>query len=215
MSDLVMETRDLSDFSQVSLSGVGHLMIEPGDQESVRVEAKAELLPDIVTKVKGGRLDIRLESRAGSRHWFDSIGPINYYVTVKNLDTISVSGAGKVTGSRLCADHMDLRISGAAKAKLDLTVAELDTRISGAGNLRLAGKATRQELTISGAGKYSAQELSSREGTITISGSGKSTVDVSERLDVRISGCGRVEWLGDPEISKRISGVGKICRYQG
>ncbi len=215
MSDLVTETRDLGNFSQISLGGIGHLVIEPGDHESVTVEAQADLLPQIVTEVSDGRLDIRLKSRFIDRRWFNSIGPINYYVTVKDLDAISVSGAAKVTGSRLCAEHMDLHISGAAKAKLDLTVSELDTRISGAGKLVLAGDAGRQELTISGAGKYQAKELASREAQITISGTGKSTVDVSERLDVTISGCGKVEWLGEPTIRKRVSGVGKVCRYTG
>jgi hypothetical protein len=215
MNDLVTETRDLSDFHQVSLSGIGHLIIEPGDHESVKVEAQADLLPRIITEVKGGRLNIRLKSRAVNGRWFNSVGPINYHVTVKHLDAISVSGAGKVTGSNLCSEHLDLSISGAAKAKLDLTVTELDTRISGARKLFLAGKAGRQELTISGAGKYLAKELASREALITISGTGKSTVDVSERLDVTISGCGKVEWLGDPEISEKVSGIGKVCRYRG
>ena len=215
MTNTMVETRDLSDFSRISLSGVGNLMIEPGDRASVSVEAPADLLPDIITDVKDGWLDLRLRPAAGNRRWANSADSITYHVTVTDLDAISVSGAGKVTGSRLCADRLDLRISGAAKAKLDVTVTELDTRISGAGKLWLAGKADRQGLTISGAGKYSAQELSSREGKILISGSGKSTVNVSERLDVGISGCGRVEWLGDPEITKRISGVGKICRHQG
>jgi hypothetical protein len=136
-------------------------------------------------------------------------------VTVKELDAISVSGAGKVTGSHLCAEHMDLAISGAARAKLGLNVTELDTKISGAGKLVLAGDAGRQELTISGAGEYMARELTSRNAHITISGTGKSTVDVSEQLDVTISGCGKVEWLGEPKVSKKVSGIGKVCRYTG
>lgn len=209
MSNLVTETRDLSDFNRISLSGVGNLFIEPGDLESVRVEAESDLLPNIVTKVQDGKLDIRLKRRT-FMPLLRSMGSINYYVTVKELNALEVSGAGRVTGSRLCADRLDLCISGAGKIKLDITVTELDTRISGAGNLRLAGEAARQSLTISGAGNYSASELSSKEGRISISGSGKSTVQASDRLDVRISGAGKVEYMGDPEISKRISGVGKV-----
>lgn len=215
MHDLVTETRELNDFNQISLGGIGHLVIEPGDRESVTVEARADLLPHIVTKVRNGRLEIRLKSRSIVRRHLNSIGPVNYYVTVKELDAISVSGAGKVTGSRLCAEHMDLAISGAARAKLGLNVTELDTKISGAGKLVLAGDAGRQELTISGAGKYMAKELTSRKALITISGTGTSTVDVSEQLDVTISGCGKVEWLGEPKVNKKVSGIGKVCRYTG
>ncbi len=209
MSNLVTETRDLSDFNRISLRGVGNLFIEPGDQESFRVEAGSDVLPYIVTKVQDGKLDIRLKRRI-FMPLLRSMGSINYYVTVKELNALEVSGAGKVTGSRLCADRLDLRISGAGKVKLDIIVTELDTRISGAGNLCLAGEAVRQSLAISGAGNYSASELSSKEGRISISGSGKSTVQASDRLDVRISGAGKVAYMGDPEISKRISGAGKV-----
>jgi hypothetical protein len=195
------------------MSGVGSLVIEPGDHESVIVETEANMLPRVITTVKDGTLNI------GIKRWAllpfpRPVEPINFHVTVKKLDAIRISGAGKVTGSRLYADHMDLCISGAAEAKLDITVDELETRISGAGALRLAGEAARQALTISGAGKYHASELSSREGLITISGAGQSTVDVREKLDVTISGCGKVVYHGDPELWKRISGVGKVSRCQ-
>jgi hypothetical protein len=32
---------------------------------------------------------------------------------------------------------------------------------------------------------------------------------------VQISGCGTVRYLGEPELAKRVSGVGKIGPYQG
>jgi hypothetical protein len=211
MGNVITETRDLSGFDRISLGGVGHLVVEPGDQESFKVEAESDLLPYIITRVRDGRLEIGLKHRI-SRPLLGSTGPINYYVTVKELNGIEVSGAGKVTGSRLCADHMDLFISGAGKAKLDMTVTELDTNISGAGSLRLAGEAVRQALNISGAGKYLASELSSKEGSVVISGTGKSTMNVSDRLDVKISGCGHVTYAGNPEISKRVSGCGKVSK---
>jgi hypothetical protein len=209
MSQLVSEKRDLSGFSRISLSDIGHLMIEPGDQESVIVETEVDTLPWIITKVNDGTLRIRLKRRA---FWplFRPVGKINYYVTVKELDGVHVSGAGTVTGSRLCAEHMDLHISGTAKARLEVAVDELDSSISGAGSLRLAGEATRQKLTISGAGKYLAKELSSREGLITISGTGVAAVDVQDKLDVTIGGCGHVEYRGDPEFREQISGVGRV-----
>jgi hypothetical protein len=214
MTSTVTEDRGLTGFNRILLGGVGHLTLEPGDQESVRVEASPDLLPYVRTEVKEGKLHIRLKNR-----WLGpqlvSTEPINYYVTFRELNGIEVSGAGKVTGSRLVADHLDLSISGAGKAKLEVTVGELKTRISGAGSLRLSGQAARQELTISGAGKYSAAELSSQEGRVAISGAGKSTVNVSDKLAVQISGCGSVRYLGEPELEKSVSGVGKVSPYQG
>lgn len=214
MSTTVTEERELAGFNRISLGGVGHLMLEPGDRESVSVEASPDILPYVGTEVKEGKLRIWLKSRGIGRQ-FGSMGPLNYHVTFRELNGVEVSGAGKVTGSGLVADHLDLSISGAGKAKLEVTTTELETRISGAGRLRLAGKADRQELIISGAGKYSAAELSGQEGRVTISGAGDGTVNVSEKLEVRISGCGSVRYLGEPDVKKSVSGVGTVSPYRG
>lgn len=214
MSELVSEMRQVSGFDRIVMRGVGNLVIEPGDQESLRVEADSSVLSDIVTRVKGGKLHIKVKP-SGFINRFLSTGPINYYVTVRELKSIEVSGAGKVTGSRLCSDRFGLHISGAAKATLDLTVEELETRISGAGDVRVAGRADKQDVVISGSGKYSSRELSSEEGRVVVSGAGKSTVNVSEQLDVKISGTGKVSYLGNPRVRQSISGVGRVSRIAG
>lgn len=196
------------------MRGVGNLVIEPGDQESLRVEADSRALSDIVTEVKDGKLDLRIKS-SGFLNRFGFEGPLNYYVTVRELKSLEVSGSGKVSGSRLCADHLDLHVSGAAKAALDLNVGELDARISGAGDIRVSGRANKQEIVISGSGRYSSRELSSEECRVLVSGAGKSTVNVRERLDVQVSGTGRVSFLGNPRVGQSISGVGRVCRITG
>jgi hypothetical protein len=208
------EDRELTGFNRISLGGAGHLTLEPGDRESVRVEARPDVLPYVGTEVKRGKLRLWLKNGVPGLG-FRSTGPIKYTVTFRELNGIELSGAGEVAGSGLVADHLDLAVSGAGEAKLAMTVTELKTRISGSGSLRLSGEAGRQELTISGAGKCSAAELSGQEGRVAISGAGKCTLNVGERLEVRISGCGSVQYLGAPKLFKSISGVGKVSPYRG
>lgn len=211
MSDRESELREVSGFNRISLAGVGNLIIEPGDRESLRIEAEPDVLPRIITQAKGGKLTIRLK-RSGlpllSRH----SKSIDYYVTVRELEAIDVSGSGTVRGSRLCSDRLRLAVSGSAKVDLDLLVADLRTKVSGAARIRLAGRADRQELVVSGSGEYCAGELVSDECVVAISGSAKGTVNVNERLEARISGSGRVSYVGDPAVDQRVSGVGRVNR---
>jgi len=209
VTNQVSENRDVSGFDRVSLAGTGHLTIEPGDRESLRIKADAEVMADITTAVRDGELTIG-RKWGGLRSVFGSSRSPNFFLTVKELNAIAVSGAGTVVGSRLCADHMDLRVSGAANLKLDMTVTELSTKVSGSGNLSLSGDTEKQKLAVSGAGKYAASELRSRECVVRISGSGAGTVNVSEQLDVKISGVGKVSYIGNPEVRQRISGVGSV-----
>lgn len=209
MTNRVSENRDVSGFDRVSLAGTGHLTIEPGDRESLRIEADSEVMADITTTVRDGKLTIG-RKWGGFRSVLGSSRSPSFFLTVKELNAIAVAGAGTVTGSGLCADHLDLRVSGAADMNLDLTVTELSTKVAGSGKLRLSGDAERQELVISGSAKYVAGELRSRECVVRIAGSGSGTVNVGELLDVKISGVGKVSYIGSPELRQRISGVGRV-----
>lgn len=213
MTNLVTEDREVSDFRRVRLGGFGSLTITPGDQEALQVETDAKLLPRITTEVREGTLVLKVNSGwLGLRHARDT--PVRYRLTVKELEGIQVSGAGKVQASNLVAEHFDLGISGAGKAQLELATQALATQISGSGKIVISGKADRQVVNISGAGRYAADELSSQQCSFTISGAGKGRVNVSEQLDVTISGAGKVEHRGDPVVRTRLSGVGKVTRIE-
>ncbi len=209
MTNRVSENRDVSGFDRISLAGTGHLTIEPGDRESLRIEADSEVMADITAAVRDGELTIG-RKWGGLRSVFGSSRSPSFFLTVKELNAIAVAGAGTVIGSRLCADHLDLRVSGAAKMELDMTVTELTTKVAGSGKLRLSGHAEKQKLVVSGTAKYGAGELRSRECVVRISGSGSGTVNVSEQLDVKIGGVGKVSYIGNPEVRQRISGVGSV-----
>jgi hypothetical protein len=159
--------------------------------------------------VRDGKLTIG-RRWGGLRSVFGSSRSPSFFLTVKELNAIAVAGAGTVTGLGLCADHLDLQVSGAADMELDLTVTELSTKVTGSGKLRLSGDAKKQKLVVSGIAKYVAGELCSRECVVRIAGSGSGTVNVSEQLDVKISGVGKVSYIGSPELRQRISGVGSV-----
>lgn len=209
MTNRMSENRDVAGFDRVSLTGTGHLTIEPGDRESLRIEADSEMMADITTTVRDGKLTIG-RRWGGLRSVFGSSRSPSFFLTVKELNAIAVAGAGKVTGSGLCADHLDLHVSGAADMDLDLRVTELITKVAGSGKLRLSGHAEKQKLVVSGTARYLAGELRSRECVVRIAGSGSGTVNVSEQLDVKIGGVGKVSYIGNPEVRQRISGVGSV-----
>ena len=50
----VTETRDVENFQEVALEGVGTLVIEQGDRESLTIEAEEQVLRKIATEVRAG-----------------------------------------------------------------------------------------------------------------------------------------------------------------
>ncbi|UCH61193.1 MAG: DUF2807 domain-containing protein [Anaerolineales bacterium] len=205
---LVTEERSVSSFNSLELSSVGRLVIELGDQESLRVEAEENLLEYIETEVRGRTLQI------GSRRGVSLIPTesINFYLTVVSLDSIMISGLGDVLAPDLQAETFSIDISGGGNLNLDsLDADRLRVGISGLGSLDIDGGQVRdQDIEISGAGDYNAGQLESRTAEVDISGLGSATLRVSDHLEANISGSGSVSYYGNPRVDENISGIGRV-----
>ena len=76
--------------------------------------------------------------------------------------------------------------------------------------MTLAGTVDSQAVTISGTGDYNGEDLQSATAEVTIDAAGDAVLRVSDRLDATVSGVGSVEYIGDPHVTKDISGVGSV-----
>jgi hypothetical protein len=186
------ESRMVSDFTGIEVSGSAKLIIEQSETEALTVTTDDNLQQYVTAEVKDSKL------RLGTKPSM-SLSPsdrITYKVLVKNLTVLGASGDVVVQAGGLRTDS--------------ITVA-----ISGSGDIRISGDATEQKIAISGSANYDAEDLHSKDATLSISGSGKAVLAVSDRLDVMVSGSGDVEYIGTPQITQSISGSGSVRRRQG
>jgi hypothetical protein len=209
---VISEEREIGNATSVDLQGFGSVHIERGERASLRIEAEDNLLRYIEIEVREGTLEIR--HRRGTR--LVNTMPIDYFVTVRALDGVSVSGAGNVDVAGFQAERFKVRLSGAGNVQIEeLKAGALEVTISGAGGMAVeGGEVQSQEIVISGAGDYNAQGMDSGECTVRLSGMGSATVRVRDRLDVTISGAGSVRYVGDPEVEQQVSGVGRVQRIE-
>lgn len=124
---IIRESRSVSGFQRVSLSGAGHLFINQGDEESLEIECDDNILSYIKTRVNGGTLEIGPEKVS-----LDPSKPITYRLSLKNLQALTT-------------------ISGSGDAGVWAT-AKLDVTISGSGTLSYYGSPAVSS-SISGSGK--------------------------------------------------------------
>lgn len=207
--NVIEETRDVRDFSRVRLAGFGRLHIERGETESLRIEAEDNFMQYITTEVKGEELDIRWQKNIV----VTNNKPINFYLTVKSLDTITLDGAGDIEAPDMRAETFTVNANGAGN--FDLLDLEADTfvvTLSGAGNVMVTGEVTAQTVEINGLGRYQARDLTSEKAKIEINAAGSATMRVSTDLDATINGAGSIDYYGNPTVSQRVNGVGRISR---
>ena len=204
------ETRDVSNFNEVSISSAFVVEISVGNTEALEIEADDRYMDDIITEVRNGRLTIKLRDSRDTRRMKDSP---RAYLTVKSIDYLGVSGAVKLTTfDKLTSDRFELNVSGASVAKIEIECDDLRVEASGASELVMDGKAKTQTVRASGATSYAAYNLESEYADIRMSGAGSARVTVSEELDVRLSGASDVRYKGNPSVDSNTSGASSVRR---
>lgn len=213
------ETRQVSGFERVLIRGntcSAQLFISQGEQEGLTIEAPPEYLDRLHSQVKDGKLTVRLRG-----NWLQELEDalatclnrphIIYYLKVRKLTSLEVQCAYRVHATRIETPHLRLRLNGAGDLKLDWLSAEsLEVHHSGTGTLRISGQVEQQSVVLDGVGSYLALGLESRRARLRLSGAGLARVRVSEELDARLRGVGALEYSGQPRVSQRISGSGRV-----
>ena len=204
--NLTNETKDVNGVKQVSLDGMGTIVLKQGNEESLTIEAEDNIMPHIQSKVEGDKLSISYDTNTPT-----PTKDIKFYLTVKDINSIIISGAGMIESEGFKTKAMSISMDGAGNGDLaGLTLKKLTVNIAGAGKMMLAGKCTEQTITISGAGNYDAKDLVTETTTINIDGAGKGTVNVKKVLNAIISGAGSLNYLGSPQVNQQVSGGGSV-----
>lgn len=207
---LAEETRPISGVTVVELSMPGTLHIEIGAAESLRVSAEDNLLAYIETNARGGELAIRTTPNVDLR----PRKPIDYYLTLKALDSLSVTSAGDVEAPDLQATHFSVTLSSSGSVSVNSLKAEtLGVEITSSGNLViLGGEVQRQEIRISSSGEYMARDVPSSEAEVTLSSSGSATVRVLDSIRANLSSSGNLYYLGSPQLDIQTSSSGQAVQ---
>ena len=231
---VISQERAISNVTGVNLMTIGNVQITLGDREELRIEAEDNLLPYLETNVFDGQLDIR----NGDGVWLRPTRPINFFVTVKSLDSLALSGSGNIEAPDLTADHFRARLSGHGDIRLGkLNARRAKMGLSGSGNLYVAGsQAEQQDITLSGHGSLHLDRMDAKDVDVRISGSADMTVGEgqvktqritvsgvgnynapgvqSDTTEARITGSGSVNVRVRDRLEARITGVGSV-HYAG
>ncbi|MCB9284555.1 MAG: DUF2807 domain-containing protein [Lewinellaceae bacterium] len=210
--DGLITTKVLSipEFTGIALEEAADVVITQGPVQEVKATGHANIIDRLRDKVVGGTWQIDLGKGCFSDY------DLTLYITVPNIEDISISGAGTVTVNDFTEQSdLSLDISGAGNLELhQFEGAEsLSIHISGLGGITGNGafpSLKKLDMNISGSGNYDGYPIETEDCRIDISGSGNCKVSVIDHLDVSISGTGKVYYKGNPTINQQISGLGSL-----
>jgi len=210
--NLQKETRKTGTYTAISVAGSMHVEVIYGNSNSIEVEADENLLPYIITEVKGNELVIKTKNftSINSRH------KMTVYATVTRVNSLHLSGSGSITGEGNFSNDgkTDIRISGSGHVRMSFSQAgSLYVAISGSGNIKLDGSASTVDASISGSGNADCTGVVCTDASARISGSGNVRIFANRSINASLTGSGNVYYSGPAtDVRQRTSGSGKIIK---
>ncbi len=204
---VLSETREVPIHRNLSVSIPADVYIYQSQERDLTIEAQGNILDAIETYVSGSELRIGLENGAG----LGNHEPIKIYISSAMFNTIRLSGSVNLySETQIVTDEFDISISGSGNVDVAVVANDVKASISGSGKMWIEGTTLNEEFTVSGSGDIYSFGLLSETSDISISGSGKAEVKVTEYLNAHISGSGSVYFKGYPEVDSHVSGSGNV-----
>jgi hypothetical protein len=222
----VTENREISGVSSISLQSSANLNITQGESYTCSISGQRNILDNLKFKHDGNKLTI-FEEECVDGHAEVIINitlPVLNMVRLEGSGNIQVAGAFDIpsfeaglSGSgninikdALVATNLVTKISGSGNINMNGSFKKAETGISGSGNISISGKCAGNNIHITGSGKLHAFDFSTQTTNVHTSGSGNLEINASHALDINILGSGNIWYKGDPEITKKITGSGRV-----
>ncbi|MFW6370319.1 MAG: head GIN domain-containing protein [Bacteroidota bacterium] len=206
------QQRNVKGFHAVEASTGIDVYISMGDKEEVTVEAKDDVINDVITEVKNGTLHLYVKNRQGFNlfNW-RNYSSVKIYVTAAELNRIKASAGAEVRSeTTLTGETMDMNASSGSIVKTDLVYKNLEAGASSGAQLKLSGRTKNFEVSTSSGGIINAGDLKAEYCKARASSGGNMSVFTTSEISANASSGGSIRYSGNPEtknINKSSGGL--------
>ena len=193
---MVTRSYDVSGFTGIDAGATFSVEIVPSSGYEVKVTTNENILPYVEVQVTGDTLGLGLKPG----YSFTNLD-LEVRVALPVLESVKLTGASsaKLAGEWK-ADRFAADVSGASRAEGSMVAERVDLDLSGSSRIRLDGSAARLEVDSSGASNLELGGFVAKDASVSLGGASKCVVDVTGKLDARLSGASRLEYGGSPVL---------------
>ncbi len=206
---VITQTRNVQDFTAITLNYPASVLIRQGAAESLRIEAEDNVAAALRTQVVDNVLQIdtlhdHLDFVAPTR-------PVKITITVKDLSELDFNSAGDITVEGLHTAALHTTLDGAGSIRLqDVQLETLDARLHGLGSLEASGTAQTLDVRVDGMGSFNGDKLRSQTATVSLNGLGSAQVWADGHLTAYVNGLGSVNYSGKADVEQAVNGLGSV-----
>lgn len=195
-------------FDKVEVEGWMDIEIVKGNVFNIQKNGEDHIIDNIETEISGSVLLIKLNDR------FINIGnKPKIIITMPYLTEIKLSGANECKIDDFSGKSINIELSGASSAILNLNYENADIDLSGVSKIDISGKISKISYNCAGAASINSQNLVAESVNIDIAGASQIVVGKTNSIVGDASGACKIEYTGKPFYDVKTSGLCKVKHY--
>lgn len=209
---VIKQDRGMTGFVNIDVSSALDVFVKQDSATEVKVEADSNLQQYVEVYVNDQTLYIHISENVS----LDPSQNLKVYVSAPVYKHLKVSGASSIIkDGRISSDgDIDIEISGASNADLDLKAPEVKIDLTGASSIALTGETKTFSVSGSGSSGIHCYGLLAENTNVDISGACDADVYASVKLDVSASGASHVSYKGNATVTSNTSGASGVEKVQ-
>lgn len=203
--DTDTRTYKVQPFTKIYLQGGYKVILEQGSQPGLRIKTDEDNFKYIDVESNAESLSLKVTKK----HF--NLDELVLYITFKDLEQLTVEGGISLeTNGYVDLKDFYFHVSGGASIEMNLKANQLKVIGEGGVKFEFNGIADELDATISGAGYLNATDLKTKRTNCKIEGACAASVCATEQLNASISGVGKIRYKGNPQVYKKIEGIGLV-----
>lgn len=200
-------TKPAAGVTRIVINAPGELVVRPGSDEKVIVEAEPKVLALIDISTKGDTLTLSTKGQ------FKTDKGIKYTVTIKTFRSLKTMASGNSVVEGFTGSDVDIELSGSGDISIkNLKAAKLAITLKNSGSVDASGGGKSVLARIEGSGNIDTTNYTAQTVEARIDGSGTIRVHADDSLNAAIGGAGNIEYKGKAKVTQSITGAGNVGR---
>ncbi len=191
-------TYDIKGFENIHIASIFNAEIVQSDQWEVTLKGEEEDLDDVRVKMENKNLEVDFDRDISK--WDRDRREVFIYLRLPELESLELSGTARAVVKGFTQNLMQIDLSGAANADMDIQVEDTDIDLDGMSKLTLYGSGDKVDASIAGASSLDASEYQVKSAKIDASGVSHVKINASEILEIDATGGSEIRYLGNPMI---------------
>lgn len=202
---LIDKNLEIKDFDKLILNMKATVIFNQTSDSYIKIDAQRRIHSYISKKILNRRLILKADT---------AICPsksITIEIGTEKFNQVKNNSSGTIkSDNTFSQERIKFNLNGSGTIEFRTRAQKITSIVNGSGELNVSGRTDKHVIRTEGSGEINAFYLTADKSKVNAYGSGNCNLYVLDKLEAKINGSSTVNYKGDPEIERVISGSGSV-----